>query len=784
MIKPLSRAHDRPAIHFRLKACPPEPSLKLIRFCLVLAASSGFTAWAAEASAPKPMTVDQIYRLDQATQPPKGVEWSPDGTQLSYFDDDGDLMAVEGGTGITRVLVDRDKLKSLNGPVASEHDLNNRARYKQASYTWVPDSKHLLFDANGQLWFFDLANKTGLQIASTGSGSGDDPKFSPDGAYLSYIRNHNLYVNKLKDATPASRLTDSQEDFVLNGEVDWVYEEELEVRSNYFWSPDSRRVAYLQMNERSVPEYPIEDWISNHATVDRQRYPQPGDPNPGVRLGVVGAGGGRTRWIDLPIDNGYDYVPRFGWLNAKTLWIETLTRDHKKLTLYFADLSTAMLKPVLTRTDDKFLDDNYDLTFFASNFLLTSWRDGHNHIYLYSFDGANPLAGEANLVKQLTGGNWEVDEILAVNESSHSVYYSANEGDPRQQQIWVVGLNGESKHQVSQSGEWHEPIFSPNTNFFADQISSVTTPPLLNLCRHQTDCQTIWKAPPLETALTPPLAVEYKAADGTTTLYGRLLLPPDKTVAGSVPLIVNPYGGPAVQTVRGKWDGRERLFDQVLVQNGFGVLHVDNRGMGGRGRDFAQAAHNDLGPVQLGDQIAALDQALRAYPQLDARRLGWWGWSWGGTFTLYALTHNDRFRAGVAVAPVTDWQNYDSIYTERYLGLPLANPDVYRDDSVVNSAANLKGRLLLIQGTGDDNVHLENTIQFVQKLVDADLPYDLQLYPRKTHGIDGAEASVHLFSRVLAHFQRYLMPPVVDAAEDAQSGGISAQAIAQPTVQQ
>jgi dipeptidyl-peptidase-4 len=243
---------------------------------------------------------------------------------------------------------------------------------------------------------------------------------------------------------------------------------------------------------------------------------------------------------------------------------------------------------------------------------------------------------------------------------------------------------------------------------------------------------------------------------------------------------VNPYGGPAVQTVRGKWDGRERLFDQVLMQNGFAVLHVDNRGMGGRGRDFAQAAYHDLGPVQLGDQIAALDQTLRAYPQLDARRLGWWGWSWGGTFTLYALTHNDRFRAGVAVAPVTDWQNYDSIYTERYLGLPLENTDVYRDDSVANSAANLKGRLLLIQGTGDDNVHLENTIQFIQKLIDADLPYDLQLYPRKTHGIDGAEATTHLFSRVLAHFQRYLMPPVVDAAADVQSGAISVQPMQPP----
>jgi dipeptidyl-peptidase-4 len=757
--------------------------LNLIRFSLVLAVCCRLTSWAAEPAAPKPMTVDQIYPQEQATQPPQGIEWSPDGILLSYFGDNGDLMAVEGGTGIAKVLVDRDKMKALNGPVASEHDLNNRARYKQASYTWVPDSKHLLFDANGQLWFFDLANKTGLQIASTGSGSGDDPKFSPDGAYLSYVRNHNLYVSKLKDTTAASRLTDSQEDFVLDGEVDWVYEEELEVRSNYFWSPDSRRVAYLQMNERSVPEYPIEDWIPTHATVEREHYPQPGDPNPTVRLGVVGAGGGRTKWIDLPLDNGYDYVPRFGWLNAKTLWIETLTRDHKKLTLYFADLTTAMLKPVLTRTDDKFLDDDYDLTFFASNFLLTSWRDGHNHIYLYSFDGGNPLASEANLVKQLTGGNWEVGEILAVNQLSRSVYYSSNEGDPRQQQIWVVGLNGESKHQVSQSGEWHEPIFSPNTNFFADQVSSVTTPPVVNLCRQQTDCQTIWKAPPLERALTPPLAVEWKAADGVTTLYGRLLLPPDKTAAASVPLIVNPYGGPAVQAVRGKWDGRQRLFDQVLVQDGFAVLHVDNRGMGGRGRDFAQAAYHDLGPVQLGDQIAALDQTLRAYPQLDASRLGWWGWSWGGTFTLYALTHNDRFRAGVAVAPVTDWQNYDSIYTERYLGLPLANPDVYRDDSVVNSAANLKGRLLLIQGTGDDNVHLENTIQFIQKLIDADLPYDLQLYPRKTHGIDGSEATTHLFSRVLAHFQRYLMPPVVDATADVQSGDSSAQPAAELSAQ-
>ncbi len=714
----------------------------------------GFACSAAAQS----LSVDQIYQLALATEPPDSLQWSPDGTRLTYIAESGDLVAVEGASGNSSILVSSEKMKSLNPPIASEHDRNNRTRYKQASYSWVPDSKHLLFDANGQLWFFDLANKTGLQIASTGSGSGDDPKFSPDGTFLSYLRDHNLYSFRMKDNAPPLRLTDSQGGHILNGEVDWVYEEELDVRSNYFWSPDSRRIAYLQSNETPVPEYPIEDWIPPHASVDMQRYPQPGDPNPVVRVGVVNASGGKTRWINIPIDNGADYIPRFGWLNNKTLWVEALKRDHKTLTLYFADLTSGETRPVLTETDTKFLDESYDLTFFASNFLLTSWRNGHSHMYLYRYDAGNPLSGDATLVKQLTTGDWEVANIAAVNEKSQIVYYTSNEGNPRQQHIWAIGLNGEGRHQVSSQGQWHDPVFSPNTNFFADTVSSTLTPPAVNLCRHQSDCKTVWRAPLLPITLTPPHDVEWKAADGVTTLYGRLLLPPGKTSAASVPLITNPYGGPHAQTVTGRWDAHERLFDQVLVDKGFAVLHVDNRGMGGRGKAFTQAAYNNFGPVQLGDQLTALDQTLHAFPQLDPQRIGWWGWSWGGSFTLYALTHSDRFRAGVAGAPVTDWQNYDSIYTERYLGQPALNADVYRDDSVVNSAANLKGRLLLLQGTGDDNVHMQNTIQFIQKLIDAGVPYDLQLYPRKTHGVDGEEASTHLYRAILSHFERYLMP--------------------------
>jgi len=222
---------------------------------------------------------------------------------------------------------------------------------------------------------------------------------------------------------------------------------------------------------------------------------------------------------------------------------------------------------------------------------------------------------------------------------------------------------------------------------------------------------------------------------------------------------VNPYGGPGPQTVTNRW-GESLLFDQVLAQHGFAVLHADNRGTGGRGRAFAQAAYHDFGPVQLEDQLTVVDAALAKYPQLDGKRMGWWGWSWGGTFTLYSMTHSDRFRAGVAVAPVTDWRNYDSIYTERYMSSPADFAAGYKQFSVVNSAANLKGRLLLVHGTGDDNVHIENTVQFVQKLIEAGIPYDLQIYPRKTHSIAGPDVRTHLYNRILAQFELYLKPAV------------------------
>ena len=506
---------------------------------------------------------------------------------------------------------------------------------------------------------------------------------------------------------------------------------------------------------RSIP---LTDWIPTHAAVNEQRYPQPGDPNPSVRVGIVHATGGKTTWLKIPLVAGDDYIPRFGWLDAHTVWVETITRDQKHRNLYFADTSPkGEVKLVMTEKDDKYFDENYDVTFTGDTFLLTSWRDGHTHIYQYSFDTNRPLALEARLEKQLTQGDYEVESIKAVDEPAKTIYYLSNEGDAREQQLWAVKTDGTGKHQVTRKAGSHDVVFSPNAKFFSDEASSTMVPPTLSTCRNQTECTNFYTSPSIaQYNLLPAEDLELKAADGNTTLFATLLLPPGKQKKEHVPLIVNPYGGPHVQDVKNSWGGRTLLFDEILAQHGFAVLRVDNRGMGGRGRDFEQAAYHNFGPVELADQLAALDQVLATHKELDPQQLGWWGWSWGGTFTLNAMTHSDRFRAGVSVAPVTDWRNYDSIYTERYMSTPAENPDGYRDNSVVNSAKDLKGRLLLVHGTGDDNVHMANSIQFIQKLIDNDLPYDLQLYPRKTHSIAGPEARTHLYERILSQFEMYL----------------------------
>ena len=707
----------------------------------------------------KPLTVEDIFAHGPlAPRAPSGLTWSPDGNHLTYMEG-GELVDLDPATATPHVLVSKVKLAALSNDTANEKDRDHRARYGQASYLWGPDSKHLLFDTNGRLWIYDLSTGTGISIGFSGAGSGDDPKFSPDGKNLSYIKDHGLAVIHLRDSgTPTVNLAAPANATILNGEVDWVYEEELNVRSNYFWSPDSAHLVYLQMNEEHVPEYPITDWIPTHPAVDEQRYPQPGDPNPEVRVGIVAEHGGKTVWVKLPgtFTGGEDYIPRFGWVDPKTVWVETLARDHKHKNLYFAEAETGHAKLVLEEKDEKFFDDKYDVAIEDGSIVLTSWADGHTHIYLYSYDVNAPVGGTAKLERQLTKGDWDVDSVLSVDGAHKTVYYDSNEGQVLEKQLWQVSFAGEKK-QLTTSPGVHAGTFAPSGGAFVDRASSRLAPATVSLCQDGGKCNLFWSTKALDVwGLRAPEMLETKTADGVT-LYATLLLPEGKTDVASVPLILNPYGGPGPMTVENGF-GDGILFDELLAQHGYAVLHTDNRGSGRRGRDFAQMAYHNFGPIQLQDQLTMADFALKKYPQLDPKRQGWWGWSWGGTFTLYAMTHSDRFRAGVCVAPVTDWRNYDSIYTERYMSEPNDFASGYKDFSVVNSAGNLKGHLLLVHGTGDDNVHMQNTIQFVQELTTHDVPYDLQLYPRKTHSIAGTEVRPHLYNRILAQFETYLKP--------------------------
>jgi dipeptidyl-peptidase 4 len=726
---------------------------------LSLAASAFACGSLAAQAPPRPLTVDDIYAHGSLLgNPPDQLEWSPDAKHLSYLDG-GELVDLDPGTGRPHVLVSRAKLAPLMAEGGTEQDRDHRSRYGMASYLWAPDSTHMLFDSDGHLWLYDLHNGVGVQLGFSGAASGDDPKFSPDGTSVSFIHDHGLAVIHLHEpGTPAHMVAPAPNPGTWCGEVDWVYEEELDVRSNYFWSPDSKNLAFLQMNESQVPVYPLIDWIPVHATVDAQHYPQPGDANPDVRVGVVSAKGGRVSWIKVPVEPGQDYIPRFGWVDDKTLWIETLSRDQKRRAIFFADPGSGEAHLALEIKDDKFLDENYNVAVGRGGIVLTDWTDGHNHLYLYSYNERHPMDAPAKLEKQLTSGDFEVSEVDRVDFDNKFVDYASNENNVLEQQLWQVSFDG-ARHPLTSAAGSHEGNFAPVGNEFVDKHSSRLTPATFQLCQSAGKCSVFWQTRALDPyGLRPPEQLEVKAHDATT-LYATLLLPAGATDPASVPLIVNPYGGPGPQTVANRW-ADALLFDELLAEHGFAVLHADNRGSGMRGRAFAQAAYRNFGPVQLEDQLTVVDAVLAKYPQLDPKRLGWWGWSWGGSFTLYAMTHSDRFRAGVSVAPVTDWRDYDSIYTERYMGLPSQNPDGYHDDSAVNSAANLKGHLLLVHGTGDDNVHIENTVQFIQQLIEADLPYDLQIYPRKTHSINGPDVRTHLYKRMLAHFEQYLKQPV------------------------
>jgi len=733
-------------------------------------------------SAKKTLTIETIFAPGGITgRPPETIQWTPDQTKFSFIQRDdsgeyGELWLMDATTGQKTLLVSETKLATLAPPVEKiqdEREVERINRYHVDPYRWAPDSKHLLFVPHGQLWLYSLETGTAVQLSAFSDPNGD-PKFSPDGSRLAYVRRHNLYVRHVSSESE-TQLTRDKDDKdkdkddkkkdvnLLNGEVDWVYAEELGVRSNYFWSPDSKSIVFLRMDESRVPTYPITDWMPTHPTVDMEKYPKAGDPNPVVRLGVVSASGGDVKWISLT-DDPDTYIPRFGWVRDGILWAEVLNRLQNHMDLYFIDAHSGRSRNVLTETAfNAWVNVNDDLMFLKSGdrFLWSSWRDGSTQLYLYSFDKENPLANEAKVERQLTKGDFEVLGVESVDEAAGIVYLVCHEDDPRERQLYAVKLDGSGFERISPEDGTHQLTFAADGKHYIDEFSALMTPPRLRVCSTSGNCGKLWDSRSVDDyALAAPEFVEFKADDGTT-LYGELLLPPASAAPGKIPVIVNIYGGPAAQLVRNSWiedwTGSSGLFHQLLSQRGFAIFTVDNRGTPARDRKFMTAIRHQYGAIELKDQLTALDQLFVQYPQLDRSRVGIWGWSNGASMTLYAMTHSSMFKAGAAVAPVTDWRNYDSIYTERSNGLPTdKNTTSYTDLNLSKVADKLQGSLLLAHGTGDDNVHFQNSVQMVDALVKAGKQFQFMIYPNKTHSIRGSDDRDHLFHLIEDHFERAL----------------------------
>jgi dipeptidyl-peptidase-4 len=734
----------------------------LVLLLLILAATCVFAQSNTTPQATKPLTLDAIFAESGITgRGPENIQWSPDGKRISFVQRDdegehGELWYVDATTSEKKVLVSEANLSRLApdaNKIKDEREKERVLRYHVGAYLWAPDSKHLLFDSQGQLWLYLLESNTAVQFTSSPDAS-EDPKFSPDGNHVAFLRKHNLYVQQVTEGSPRQLTTDTDEN-ILNGEVDWVYAEELSVRSNYFWSPDSKEIAFLQMDEKLVPTYPITDWMPTHPKVEQEKYPKAGDPNPVVRIGVISAKGGKPKWITLTRDTD-NYVPRFGWVRDGILWAEVLNRAQDTMDLYFIEAKSGHSRKVLTESMPNAwvnVNDDFHVLSSGDKLLWSSWRDGHTHLYLYSFDKKEPLSADAKLERQLEKGDYEVLDVGAVD--GDAAYFTANAGDYHQEGVYTVKFDGTGFRRISREGGAHHPTFAEDAKHYVDNASTAISPPSLSLCATGAACSEIWAARSIEGyGVVAPKYLDFQADDGTT-LYGQLLLPPNLP-AGKIPLVIEVYGGPAGQLVRDEWGGPTELFHQILAQKGFAIFTVDNRGTPNRGLKFSTAIRHQFGAIELSDQLAALRQLESQYPQLDKDRVAIWGWSNGGSMTMYALTHSDVFKTGISVAPVTDWHNYDSIYTERYMGLPKENAKGYDESSMPRVADKLHGALLLVHGTSDDNVHFQNSIQMIDALIKADKQFRLMVYPGKTHGIAGKAARVHLFEMIEGDLEQEL----------------------------
>ncbi len=696
-----------------------------------------------------PVTLDSLHAVrPDGDGPPT---WAPDGKTF-LFQRDESLWIYDAATKKSLVLVSISALDAaaVKGPEEGAYGWTNRM-VESGGVEFSASGKELLYSTGGDLFLIHVGDGTWRQLTKTPVAE-EDAKLSPDGKRVAFRRVSDLYTLEISSGKE-TRLTRDGSETLLNGQLDWVYPEELDLGTAYWWSPDSKSIAYLQFDTSREPIVPHEDVLGVRAKYEPERYPQAGENNASVHFGVVAATGGPTRWLEIG-DTRNDYlIARAGWMpDSRNVYVVRMNRLQNRLELFSIGVDSNVPLAILRESDPYWINLDGDVMFLedGKRFLWTSEKDGYRHIYLYSNDGKES--------RQLTKGEWEVRGIVGVDEREGRVLYTSTEGNSLEQHLYSVKLNGSGKQRLDKTeGFHHISAGLYGAAFYLDAVSTLKSPPRTTL--HAGDGAELGVYSEADMRVTeefeilPTEIVTFKGADGTE-LHGRIIKPAGFQAGKKYPVIVTVYGGPGVMLpVQNRWPGVG--MDQVFAHRGYVVWECENRGGMGRGHHFETAIFHNLGVAELADQVAGV-KYLESLGFADEKRIGIHGWSYGGFMTLNALLNtSDIFRCGIAGAPVTNWLNYDTIYTERYMGLPQENADGYKNTALPPKAINLNARLMLIHNYEDDNVLFQNSLQMTNALQNAGKKFEYMLYSQKTHGVGGAAAD-QMNASILDFFERNL----------------------------
>lgn len=700
-----------------------------------------------QAQQKKSITFNNIFDRTFSQEGIQNVNWMKDGqfyTALVRTQNDIELRKYDILTGDYEVLVATSEIavEGRDEPIIIQ------------DYQFSADEKKLLIKTDiERIWrrstkenYFIHNLESGETSKLTKSKEKQQyAQLSPTGDMAAFVQSNNLYLVDLESGEERAITTDGEENKIINGATDWVYEEEFGFAKAWYWSPDGNKIAYYRFDESRVKEFFMTEWGSLYPGQTRFKYPKAGEKNSIVRIGVYDLESQNTVWMDVGEETD-QYIPRINWTKSSgTLAIRRMNRLQNKQDLMLADVNSGETETIKTETSDAWIDINDNLTFLENGeqFIYLSEESSYNHIYLYDMSG--------ELVRQVTGGDWEVTNYLGYNESNERIYYISTEDSPLERHLYSIHISGDDKTRMSDGEGWNSINMSRDYKYYIETYSSTEMPSVYTLHRGSgEEVRVLENNRELSNTLD-----EYRMPEKDfmkiplphAELNAYMLKPSDFDSTKKYPVLFYVYGGPGSQTVSKRFESGQRpMWHRYLAEQGYIVFSVDNRGTGARGRNFEKQVYKKLGQYEVQDQIDAAGYLIDQYDFIDSSRVGIWGWSYGGYMSSLVLAKgSDIFSTAIAVAPVTSWRFYDTIYTERFMQTPQMNPDGYAKGAPLTYAGQIQGNYLLVHGTGDDNVHFQNAVEMVNALVSEGVQFETMYYPNRAHGISGGNARRHLY---------------------------------------